>query len=387
MEPDSLAHSLFAIPELLDHTIDILSESLVDLHSCALVSKSWVPRAQFHIFEKIILWRFDSVSDDMKLLRRLMKILEVSPHLAHFIRHLSISLNIDLLEGIVGMTLPRLEELYVECTFYQYRGLDDMTTRFHVQSLLRRPTVRSVELYGAFTSISVIRAYFDNCTHIQRLGLISAHVVGTENMEDLEASNPNPALGASKIQLSHITFPARSSEELDAWIVGPHCPFGFQRLRSVHIPEPRWRLFRSLLAPGLGSIEYLKLLNLDDRGDRVLDLSGFTNLKQLDVHVGASLPLPNLIAALQSLPPNNSLQTMGLLQHFVFAGDEKVFKDFDTIIPTLDAMHSLRRVEIYIRRGLRSELDVECFRSYFPTLASKGYLFIHSYDLYGLEYR
>ncbi|KAF7374617.1 hypothetical protein MSAN_00346300 [Mycena sanguinolenta] len=383
MEPRPLARSVLAIPELLDLIIGFLSGSRVNLLSCALVSKSWVPCAQRRIFRNIILYS----SKDMKLLRRLTETLETSPHLAHFIRRLSISLNIRLLEGVVGMTLPRLEELSVKRTIHQYFHFDDTKTKFLVQSLLRRPTIRGVELHGSFTSMSVIRAYFDNCAHIQRVGLMNAHVEhplshGSGDFQELEeASNSDPsdsALVASKRQLSRITFPFSVSQALYAWLVGPHCPFGFQYLRSVQIREPRWRSFHSLLAPGLESIEYLKLR--DFSGDHVLDLSGLSKLKQLDVYVsGRSSPLPGLIAALESLPPNNNLQAMGLTRYFVSAKDEKFFRDFDATITTLDVMHSLRRVEInnIYAPGSGPGLDIATFRSYFPTLSSKSYLCIH----------
>ncbi|KAJ6512928.1 hypothetical protein C8R45DRAFT_961759 [Mycena sanguinolenta] len=177
MEPRSLARSVLAISELREHTVDFLSNSRADLHSCALVSKSWVPRAQYHIFGEIILSQPLNGSV-MKLLRRLTETLEASPHIAHYIRHLSISLNIGLLEGLAEMTLPSLQELTVMCT--SSRLLDE--TRFLVQSLLRRPTIRGVALHGSFPSISVIGAYFDNCAHIQRLGLMMATVEDSDSL-------------------------------------------------------------------------------------------------------------------------------------------------------------------------------------------------------------
>ncbi|KAF8206175.1 hypothetical protein K438DRAFT_463134 [Mycena galopus ATCC 62051] len=148
-----LALSVLNIPELLDHTIDFLSESRADLLSSALVSKSWVPSAQSHLFAKITL------PEDTKL----MKMLEASPHLGHFIRCLSVSLNIHMLRDVVGLALPRLEELSVQCTDDHHVHLE---TGFLVQSLLRLPTIRHVVLGGLFSSIGVIHTYFDNCSQV-----------------------------------------------------------------------------------------------------------------------------------------------------------------------------------------------------------------------------
>ncbi|KAJ6512929.1 hypothetical protein C8R45DRAFT_961768 [Mycena sanguinolenta] len=143
-------------------------------------------------------------------------------------------------------------------------------------------------------------------------------------------------------------FPYFDSRPLDAWIVDPYCPFGFQHLRVIHVCEARWRLFQSCLAPGLRSIEHLKLAGFS--GDHALDLSGLTNLKQLDVYVRRSLSLTRLIALLGSLSPNNSIHTifLGLLRYFVSVEDEKNFKELAAAITALDAMHSLRRVEIFV---------------------------------------
>ncbi|KAF7374629.1 hypothetical protein MSAN_00347700 [Mycena sanguinolenta] len=376
MEPLSLARSVLAIPELLDHTIDFLSGSLEDLHSCALVSKSWVSRTQFHIFRKIFLLP-TYYDDNIKLLCLLTKTLEASPHLAQCIRHLSVSLHIELLENIAKMihTLPRLEELYVQCTYEQYSSRADLETKFLVQSLLRLPTIRGVELEGPFNSMSVIHTYFDNCTqNIQSLGLWHVHVDSAGPEETSGADPPISGLGASKIQLARIVFPLESSQILDAWISGPHYPFGFHHLQRIHIAAKRWRLFQSFLAPCTVSIEYLKLLHFSDHSS--LDLNGFTKLTWLDIEVDEDWHPSDLLAVLERLPPNNCLETIRLFKYSVSAEDETTFRDFDATITALDVMHSLRRLEIDIA-VLRPELDITTFRSYFPTLASKDYLFTH----------
>ncbi|KAF8206151.1 hypothetical protein K438DRAFT_1963249 [Mycena galopus ATCC 62051] len=353
MESQPLALAVLNIPELLDHTIDFLSESRVDLLSSALVSKSWVSRAQFHLFGKITL----VPPKDMKLLRLLMKVLKTSPHLAHFIRHLSVSLNNHLLKGVAGMTLPRLTEVSVQCTDIQYRDYADLETDLLVQSLLRRPTIRRVILEGMFHSISTLHTYFDNCTRsMQRLELWDVYVnpIPTGDF----APNPStPALLPSRIQLSNVTFPAQDCRALHAWMTSPRCPFGFSRLQRIHIGAERWRSSQSLLAPSLSSIEYLKLIEFSEDGD--LDLSRLTKLKWLDVQLDQDWDLFEFLAML----------------YFVSAEDEKFFKNFDAAVTTLDVMHSLRRVEIEFA-VCRPELDIPTLESYFPTLASKRQLFI-----------
>ncbi|KAJ7928759.1 hypothetical protein B0H13DRAFT_1966080 [Mycena leptocephala] len=364
MEPPihSLRSSVIAIPELLDHIIDYLSGSPVDLLSCAMVSKSWVRRAQFHLFSKIMFIPPNHTS----IFERLAKSLEVSPHLAHLIRHLSITLDIDLLEGVTRLILPSLEELAVDCTDDQYSFRQDVKTMFLVEAILRLPTIRCVTLSGLFNSISVIDTYFSNCSRgIQTLGLSQVYVDLTEASPDPPVSSFHP-----QIQLSHFIIPCDFSA-LEAWIFAPQCPFGFSRLKSIHISGDQWRPFQSILAPSFPSIEYLKLM--DFSGHVGLDLTVLTSLKRLDVDL-YQLQLPEFLVVLGRLPPHHCLHTLGLLIYAVSTRDEKTFKSFDTSIAALDIASSLR-VEIHLQSI--PILDMSVFKSYFPTLISKGQLFIH----------
>ncbi|KAF7336829.1 hypothetical protein MVEN_02118900 [Mycena venus] len=368
-----LARSVLAIPELLDHTMNYLSESPEDFHSCALVSKSWVPHAQSYLFREITL----VPPNDMNIFGRLMKSLETSPHLAHLIRHLSISLNIQLLEYVTGMVLPRLEELSVHCTDAQYSHRRDISTKHLVQSLLRLPTIRRVTLDGIFNSISVIHAYFDNCSRcLQSLVLSELYVESSP-----DGSPPDPSTLATvpaKIQLSHLTLPLDFSV-LDVWITGLRCPFGLSSLQSIYIPVDKWRSFRGALTPSFHSIEYLKLGDFYDNAD--LDLSGLTALQSLDVELDQRYDFPGILTALERLPAgSNGLHTLILHIHSVSAKDEKAFREFDAAITTLATMRSLRRVEIHIasrQLDLRPKLDIDTLPSCFPSLSSNGRLFVY----------
>ncbi|KAJ7769016.1 hypothetical protein B0H14DRAFT_2967927, partial [Mycena olivaceomarginata] len=84
----------------------------------------------------------------------------------------------------------------------------------------------------------------------------------------------------------------------------------------------RWQTFRKVLSPSLQSIQYLKLL----------DFSG--DVDWLDLDLDQDWELSGLLAVLRRLPSNSCLHTLGLLR-------------YSTI------------------------------RSYFPILASKGWLFVY----------
>jgi hypothetical protein len=76
--------SPFLIQEMVDLIIECLSQSSADLHSCALVSKSWVTKAQSHIFCTVSFSPYKGVE---KYERCLMG-LQMYPHLSRFIRHI-----------------------------------------------------------------------------------------------------------------------------------------------------------------------------------------------------------------------------------------------------------------------------------------------------------
>jgi hypothetical protein len=104
-----------------------------------------------------------------------------------------------------------------------------------------------------------------------------------------------------------------------------------------------------------------------------LDLTVLTSLKRLDVDL-YQLQLPEFLVVLGRLPPHHCLHTLGLLIYAVSTRDEKTFKSFDTSIAALDIASSLR-VEIHLQSI--PILDMSVFKSYFPTLTSKGQLFIY----------
>ncbi|KAJ7364363.1 hypothetical protein DFH08DRAFT_839143 [Mycena albidolilacea] len=366
MEPNPV----LAIPECLEHTIHHVSgsrASRTDLLSCALVSKSWVLPAQSRLFKKITLDRDPQKA--VVVCDLLKRSLGAAPHLAHFIQHLQISLNIDVLKAITEMALPNLEELSVLCTDAQYRCRAEIETRFLMQSLLRLPTIRRVLVSGIFHSVSIIQTYFENCAPGIRSLELDAFV--QPNLVDSDLPASALAHVASKIQLDRFIL-SSPCEGLDAWIFDSHCPFGFACLRTLHIGVEVWPSLQSILAPSLPSIEELRIVEFSNEVD--MDLSGLTALKRLEFQqIYENWNLPDLLTVLQSLPSTHRVHTLGLWNYSVSAGDERKFKDFDAAIASMDTMHSLRRVEIHI---LETEWDSAAFESCFPALSSKGYLYL-----------
>ncbi|KAJ7745728.1 hypothetical protein B0H16DRAFT_1558008 [Mycena metata] len=367
-----LPRFVLAIPELLDHIVDDLSDSTVDLLACALVSKAWVPRAQFYLFRKIELLP-PSKWEHTQVHVRLLEILRASLHLRSLVRHLSFSLSIRLLDCLEPIPFPNLEEIWVVCTTDQQMWRMDIKTNLRVRDIFMSiSTLRRVKFSGAFNSISVFHRYFENCAaDIQSLEMVEVYLADEEHQTPPDSSIP------SRMQLLRLSVP-QDCTAFDGWFLSPRCSFGFSRLKSLELPDLRWGPFQKILTPSLPSLEDLKLN--DFSGDVDLDFGMLTALKRLDVDLYEP-HLPRFLTALKSLPLHNSLQTLSLQFYCASAEHRNMLNAFDTEITNLVILHSLRRVEIHLaaRQLISTQpvVDMPTFRSYFPSLTSKGWLVIY----------
>ncbi|KAJ7168483.1 hypothetical protein C8R46DRAFT_1217891 [Mycena filopes] len=373
-----LSRFVLAIPEILDHVLDHLSDSRRDLLACALVSKLWVPRAQFHIFREIELLppsRWDNSQPHVRLLEVLQ--LEASRHLATLVRHVSFSLSPRLLECLASVDFPNLKEISVHCTDDQYSWRTDIATKQLVADLfMSLPTLLRVNLVGILNSISVFHAYFDNCAaNIQSLNMQNVGVELSE--EDQSLLDPPASLIPARMALSHLSIPFDSTV-LESWLFAARSPFNLSRLKTLQLDDAQWTKLRNSFASSCTSIEDLCLS--DFSGEVAVDLGMLTALKKLDVETH-QLHFPQLLAALERLPPHSVLQTLILRLYAVTPKDEGKFNVFDAKVASLGIAQSLRRVEIHLaaRQYLRTDpiLDIPTFESYLPFLASRGQLSIY----------
>ncbi|KAJ7496536.1 hypothetical protein FB451DRAFT_197732 [Mycena latifolia] len=148
--------------EIWDKSLDFLDDPR-DLRSCALVSRSLRPRAQSHLFHDITLVKpgynpiddffdhdpTDDQFDDGAACRRLVSVLDVSPHLARHIRRIRIPFRKDFLTHVCGMRLSRLRDIgFSSCPPSHYHIADDplSSTLDLAHSLVALPSIRSVQL-------------------------------------------------------------------------------------------------------------------------------------------------------------------------------------------------------------------------------------------------
>ncbi|KAJ7750642.1 hypothetical protein B0H16DRAFT_1724568 [Mycena metata] len=108
------------IQDIWDQIISCLDDSQQDLRSCALVSRPWTARAQFHLFRRVVIPGpnfFNPEANAPNPCGRLGQILSGSPHLIPFIRILDVPFTTEVLAQICAMGLIHLEVICFELGF------------------------------------------------------------------------------------------------------------------------------------------------------------------------------------------------------------------------------------------------------------------------------
>ncbi|KAJ7983022.1 hypothetical protein DFH06DRAFT_714311 [Mycena polygramma] len=127
---------MMEVQELVDLTIDFLSDSRGDLKCCALVNKRWLPSAQHHLFSYFVL---QSETDCQRLSNMLQELPWVHPMIAH----LAVALNpwdrvaYGTLSNIV---LTNLRKLSI------YRFPSDSSGLSTIQDLCSLPSIAHISI-------------------------------------------------------------------------------------------------------------------------------------------------------------------------------------------------------------------------------------------------
>ncbi|KAJ6543104.1 hypothetical protein B0H19DRAFT_1268268 [Mycena capillaripes] len=175
------------VQEIWDQILDLLDRAR-DLKSCALASRSLTPRAQFHLFHDIILAKPNDDPrrfDDGAACRRLFSILDTSPHLARYIRCISIPFSLEILTCVGGMELPQLREIhFCDSTASHFSEEDPaFATLDLAHGLIALPSVRSVHIDvqkwpferdgPGFASMVMSHLFRNSTSHIEILKVTS----------------------------------------------------------------------------------------------------------------------------------------------------------------------------------------------------------------------
>ncbi|KAJ7181457.1 hypothetical protein C8R43DRAFT_271315 [Mycena crocata] len=286
----------FMVQELLDYIIDYLSDSPRDLVACAGVAKSWVYRAQYHIYRHLDLTPGSSCDDIEIRFHRLTHTLQNVPHLIAFIRSVSVPLKSSALASLSELPFSHLAEFRLECTSYPWAAPAQRETIAPLQRILRLPSLHRVTFWGYLEPIAIIDEYFEGCSrNIKHLRLELDNLDAYPGVQSLCALPvprlPCPLPPIQKIELTHMSLP----QQLAEWIRAPHCPFSLTRLISLEIRASDWVPLQKVLAPCLPQLEVLSLTQFT-----TVDLEACTGLRGLTIRPVADTE--SLIALLERIP-------------------------------------------------------------------------------------
>ncbi|KAJ7023846.1 hypothetical protein C8F04DRAFT_1193073 [Mycena alexandri] len=375
--------SVVAIPELLDLTIDHLFNSKPDLYACALVSKVWIKRAQYHLFSTVSISRAleNDADADGRAITRLEETLVHSPHLASLVKHLDITLEPAVLATIAQIPLSALRQVTVHCTLQQRRERADAESVADVQRLLRLPTVKMVNLMGRFPSIPVLNAYFRGCSP-SIITIKGVHAGGFKFVEPPptdEGIPLSPKAEAPRLNLVALL----TSTGFEKWLRNPGCPFGFSRLSMVVITTSLWPSFRHSLAPNLHHLQCLKLFICTSD----IDLYDLPSLRKLEILIDDVDPEPGLsalLAALAKVSSKSQVATVNVRLHALGLTEENALRQFDARLMTLSktVLPALRRVEFdvpllqvdYAVPPLETNVSISQFKSWLSLVDAKQWL-------------
>ncbi|KAF9038451.1 hypothetical protein BJ165DRAFT_1498115 [Panaeolus papilionaceus] len=339
--------------ELHDYIISFLYGDDKALRSCSLVCRSWVPvsRAQLfhHITLKGVAARSTSSWSVCTPCRRLFSAILVSPHLAKFIRKLSIKdtsvadpatyrwVNEEitfppLLKKLVNLDeidfsfpVPSSSESKTIWSTMAFKDITDALSSLSLQSM----TIRQF----SFNNVTDVVKILDPCRNLKTLQLDHVDVTTTASFSDsaLEhvfnirpASPVAPQSGSTKTSLQSLMLRSNSNSLLLPILRHTRSPIDLTNLTqlalSMDVENYRDVLDILKTTPELETLE-LEIeptfdfdAHLDPKD--VIDLQQLPVLKSLDLHVNVMLgrvdPLPWLTALFSTPSSNSSLTDIAL---------------------------------------------------------------------------
>ncbi|KAJ7606964.1 hypothetical protein DFH06DRAFT_1486683 [Mycena polygramma] len=363
-------HSIFSIQELLESIIECLSHSVSDLRSCALVSRSWTPRAQSYLFWTV---SFTPEYDGSEKYERSLLAFETHPNLARFVRHIIISVNLHWLLPVPRISFPSLREITIRSgSSRPNETLTAITVASipTIQAYLRSAAIRRVNFNGWFHP-DILDSYFHHCSrNIKSLGLDLRNIAMTVSLpDDVVATLASYAADApvppqDKIELSHLTFV--DSKILDHWLLRPRCAFAISRLRSVETHFRALSLSSTSLATILPSIEVLAFTKLPD--PNCLLLATLSKLRVLDICIPPNSHQHKvLMAALLRPPLPRHLEIVAIRIDIQIYPEEYAysFHGFGEDAAALAALPSMSRLDVHYERNSHQAGSVKFFMADF----------------------
>ncbi|KAJ7744604.1 hypothetical protein B0H16DRAFT_1559584, partial [Mycena metata] len=365
--------AMTTIQDIWDDVISCLGDSQQDLQSCALVSRSWTPRAQYHFFRRVVIPSHDFINPEtnQSVCGRLGQTLSASPHLIPFIRILDVPFVLHVLAQICAMGLTHLE--VVAFRFPLSNPGPAMAVNSepnpildYAQQLITLPSVQKLEFStphippGQHLSI-MTRVFCNPSLRLEHLRL-SGSYYGIPEVPAAPTQRPS-------IKFLHLD----SSKSLGEYFTHPHCPFDLTQLVDFVLVQKMSPAMARALELGRWTLKRLVCFH-DALVNQHVELSRFPSLTHLVV-VGPQVKLAAIAHAISqsNLTPQARIQNIGLI--LTGSGWHKE----DGGIEKLDTM--LSEIPMLVQVNLTFQLapdDAQRLREAFPKLDASGVLKVNA---------
>lgn len=234
--------------ELVEYIITFLHNFPPELLTCALVSRSWVYRAQSHIFSLISFVATESKNE--QLWERLRVTFQISPHLIRHVRHLEINnqkLSTPTFAAICNFLFTHWDGVSFA------RLIWNPSCAFDLQQLLSLPTLRRVLVAFCFTNPTSVLQMWDRCSPGMRHLELRVNSYQAGNFQPSHSTHHLPSL----VRLE--SFRIIKFSDVD-WLIHTLQPFDLSQLRCLSMPPDAKVLHSPNFVCAIATIETLDLV-------------------------------------------------------------------------------------------------------------------------------
>lgn len=251
--------------DIVDLFIDELRDSLDDLRSCALVCRSWLPRARFHLFRSISL----AFPYQCGLLR---DAIVDSPFLATLIRDISFQQDVTLAFFSLVIAESEIHFPYLQSVRLQNisfgQWVSDEVISAPIISILSLPSVTHIGFEScAFQDAQQLNRLLNCCASGVERRFLTIQLQISFADRTMALGN-NSSIPDVQIDVRSLDLMQQTEIQVVDWLAHPKCALGLLRLEELSV---KYSLLNSLLpAVVLPSLQHLVVFH--DKG-KTLNLS------------------------------------------------------------------------------------------------------------------
>ncbi|KAJ7701382.1 hypothetical protein B0H17DRAFT_1045225 [Mycena rosella] len=364
------------VQELVDLTIDFLHDSLDDLRRCSLISRSWLPASQYHLFSNFAL------QSELEF-HRFVAMLEELPHVLVLITHLALAIPRTTDElvygGLVNIHFPNLRQLTIY-TFPSEGGLPLL------QRLVSIPSITHIWALQTRDPRWLFSIFYLRTANLRTLAISSRYFGPDPSWLSSQQEFPHPPPG-EHFQIDCLCISSATKDLADLIHNPSTSPFDLTVLKRLVLWEEftRTRPFGDNLQKIGSSLLELELngpiAGRPDSFGRALKIGPETlpRLFHFTFHILSPSALAAVPGFLSTISSGDALQHVTLvlsrdcapsstdLSHFVHV---QSWNTIDHAVQELGSVFLTLRVSLMACGALESQVGVDSLRGCLPRLAT-----------------